>query len=56
VASAKIMNSDMAVQACKGALAMARCNGEEVQMLICGTVTPGYRLPSNTCAMQGKRR
>ena len=47
-------NSDMAVAACKQALAMAGCANEEVDVLINGTVTPDYPLPSNACIVQEK--
>lgn len=46
--------SDMAVEACKNALESAGYNGEEIDMLILGTVTPDYRLPSAACTIQEK--
>ena len=46
--------SDMAVEACRGALAMAGCANEDVQLLINATVTPDYPLPSNACVIQEK--
>jgi 3-oxoacyl-[acyl-carrier-protein] synthase-3 len=44
----------MAVQACRNALKMARCDNEEIDLLILGTVTPDYRLPSTACVVQEK--
>jgi len=49
-----ISTSDMAAAACKNALEMAGCANEEVDLLITGTVTPDYRLPSNACVVQEK--
>lgn len=46
--------SDMAVEASKRALAMAKCSGDDIDLLIVGTVTPDYRLPSTACVMQEK--
>lgn len=46
--------SDMAVLACERALEMAGCGHEEIDLLITGTVTPDYRLPSNACVVQEK--
>ncbi len=46
--------SDMAVQACQRALDMAGCAKEEIDLLILGTVTPDYRLPSTACVVQEK--
>jgi 3-oxoacyl-[acyl-carrier-protein] synthase-3 len=44
----------MAVQACRNALEMGQCNNQEVELLIVGTVTPDYRLPSTACVVQEK--
>ncbi len=46
--------SDLAVEACKNALEMAKVANEDIDLLICGTVTPDYRLPSNACVIQEK--
>ncbi len=54
IADNGITGSDMAVEACKKALEMARCRNDEVDLLILGTVTPDYRLPSNACVVQEK--
>ncbi len=44
----------MAVEAIKKALEMASCSAEEIDLLIVGTVTPDYRLPSTACVIQEK--
>ncbi len=46
--------SDMTVQACRSALEMAQCSADEVELLIVGTVTPDYLLPSTACVVQEK--
>ena len=46
--------SDMAVEACRNALEMAKCSSDEIDLLILGTVTPDYRLPSTACVVQEK--
>ncbi len=52
IADADMTTSDMAVQAAMRAMEMARCEKEEIDLVICGTVTPDYRLPSNACLIQ----
>jgi len=47
-------SSDMAAKACQRALEMAGCTNEEIDVLIVGTVTPDYRLPSCACVVQEK--
>jgi len=54
VADNGMHSSDMAVQACRNALEMAQCKVDEVELLIVGTVTPDYRLPSTACVVQEK--
>ncbi len=46
--------SDMAVEAAKRALEMAGCGNDEIGILIVGTVTPDYKLPSTACIIQEK--
>jgi 3-oxoacyl-[acyl-carrier-protein] synthase-3 len=46
--------SDLAVEASKRALEMAGLTHEDIDLLICGTVTPDYKLPSNACVIQEK--
>lgn len=54
IADPDMMGSDMAAEACRNALDMAECTPEEIEMLIVGTVTPDYRLPSEACVVQEK--
>ncbi|UCE25956.1 MAG: ketoacyl-ACP synthase III [Candidatus Zixiibacteriota bacterium] len=54
IASNGCHSSDMAVAASKQALEMAGCSGDEIDLLIVGTVTPDYRLPSTACVIQEK--
>jgi 3-oxoacyl-[acyl-carrier-protein] synthase-3 len=46
--------SDMAMHACRRALDMAGCSEDEIDLVIVGTVTPDYRLPSTACVLQEK--
>ncbi len=46
--------SDMAVEAIKRALDMAGTSPDEIELLLVGTVTPDYRLPSTACVVQEK--
>ena len=46
--------SDMAVEASRKAIEMAGCTNEEIDLVINGTVTPDYRVPSNACVIQEK--
>jgi len=54
IADKGISCSDMAVEAAKHALESANCSDEDIDLLIVGTVTPDYRLPSNACLVQEK--
>lgn len=45
-------SADMAIEAAKRALEMAGRTHEEIDLIITGTVTPDYRLPSNACIIQ----
>jgi len=54
IADESIHTSDMTVAACKDALAMAKCDPGDVDMLSVGSVTPDYRLPSIACIAQEK--
>ena len=47
-------SSDMASEALQQALQMANTDGDEIEALILGTVTPDYRLPSTACIVQEK--
>ncbi len=46
--------SDMAVEAIQRALDMSTCHCEDIDMLIVGTTTPDYRMPSTACIVQEK--
>lgn len=46
--------SDLATEAGNRALEAAGCQPEEIDMVITGTVTPDYRLPSCACEVQAK--
>ena len=54
IASKDITGTDMAVHAVRAALDEAGWAPEDVELLIVGTVTPDYRLPSNSCVVQEK--
>ncbi len=54
IADNSITTSDMSVAACRQAMDMAGCSNDEIELLITGTVTPDYRLPSNACVVQEK--
>ena len=46
--------SDLAVEACKNAIKSSGLTNEDIDLLVCGTVTPDYRLPSAACVIQEK--
>lgn len=52
IASKDMTGVDMSVKAVEIAITDAGWAPEDVQMLIVGTVTPDYRLPSNSCVIQ----
>ncbi|MEA2031319.1 MAG: beta-ketoacyl-ACP synthase III [candidate division Zixibacteria bacterium] len=54
IADDNTFGSDMAANACQNAMEMAGCSPEEIDVLIIGTVTPDYRLPSEACVVQEK--
>ncbi|MEA1980220.1 MAG: beta-ketoacyl-ACP synthase III [candidate division Zixibacteria bacterium] len=54
IADENMPTSDMAVEACKNALEMSGCSPDEIDLLILGTVTPDYKLPSTACLVQEK--
>lgn len=49
-----MVTSDMAVEAVKNALESAGRSHEEIDLLVVGTVTPDYLLPSTACIVQEK--
>jgi 3-oxoacyl-[acyl-carrier-protein] synthase-3 len=44
--------ADMSCEAARRALDMAGVTHKDIDIVICGTVTPDYRLPSNACVVQ----
>jgi len=52
IAQDDMTSADMAIEASKRALEMAGRSHEEIDLIITGTVTPDYRLPSNACIIQ----
>lgn len=52
IAGPEISCADMAAEASRRAMAMAGCAPEDIDLVINGTVTPDYRLPSNACTVQ----
>lgn len=54
IADDNTSSADMACEAAKQALDMAGLTHEDIDLVICGTVTPDYRLPSNACVLQEK--
>jgi 3-oxoacyl-[acyl-carrier-protein] synthase-3 len=54
IADESMCTSDMAVAASERAIEMAGCAREEIELVVNGTVTPDYRLPSNACVVQEK--
>ena len=46
--------SDMAVEAIRQALEMSRCTTDDIDMVIAGTSTSDYRMPSTACVIQEK--
>ena len=54
IATDDMSSADMAEVASRRALEMAGCSHEDIDLVICGTVTPDYRLPSNACVLQEK--
>ncbi|MFQ5608432.1 MAG: beta-ketoacyl-ACP synthase 3, partial [Candidatus Zixiibacteriota bacterium] len=52
IAPKEMTGADMAVKAAEIALADAGWSPEDVELILIGTVTPDYRLPSNACVVQ----
>jgi 3-oxoacyl-[acyl-carrier-protein] synthase-3 len=53
-ADANITTSDMAVEAAGKAIDSAGCRIEDIDLVIAGTITPDYHLPSTACVIQEK--
>jgi 3-oxoacyl-[acyl-carrier-protein] synthase III len=45
-------SSDLAIPACKNAMEAAGVKPEEIDLIICATMTPDYLLPSSACMVQ----
>lgn len=54
IAQDDMTSADMAIEAARRALEMANRTHEEIDLIVTGTVTPDYRLPSNSCILQEK--
>jgi 3-oxoacyl-[acyl-carrier-protein] synthase-3 len=54
IADRDMYTSTMSIEACQRALAMAGLTPKDVEVLIVGTVTPDYPLPSTACIVQEK--
>ncbi|RKX24686.1 MAG: 3-oxoacyl-ACP synthase [Candidatus Zixiibacteriota bacterium] len=54
IAGDNISTSDMAVEAIRQALEMSQCSPDEIDMVIAGTSTSDYRMPSTACVIQEK--
>ncbi|MEA2031075.1 MAG: beta-ketoacyl-ACP synthase III [candidate division Zixibacteria bacterium] len=54
IASDNISTSDMAVEAIRQALEMSQCTPDEIDLVIAGTSTSDYRMPSTACVIQEK--
>lgn len=49
-----IVGTDLALDASKKAMEEAKVSPEEIDMILVGTVTPDFLLPSNACILQDK--
>jgi len=54
IADDNTSTSDMAVEAIRRALEMSQCTTDEIDMVIAGTSTSDYRMPSTACVIQEK--
>jgi len=54
IAAADEDTSDMCVRASRGAFEMAGLEPSDIDLILAGTVTPDYRLPSMACMIQKK--
>ncbi|MEW5796110.1 MAG: beta-ketoacyl-ACP synthase III [Candidatus Zixiibacteriota bacterium] len=52
IAPDEMSSADMGVEAARRALEMSDASHEDIDLIICATVTPDYRLPSNACVLQ----
>ena len=54
LAPADCTSSDLALEACRNALASAAVDAEEIDLIIVATTTPDYIFPSTACLLQSK--
>jgi len=54
IAGDDLSTSDMAVKAIRRALDMSQCPPDDIDMIIAGTITSDYRMPSTACVIQEK--
>jgi len=54
IASEDQASSDLAFEAAKVAMEQAQLSGEELDMVICATITPDYLFPATACVVQDK--
>jgi len=54
IASDDVAVSDMSIKAIENAIEMSGLSNEDIDLLIVGTVTPDYKLPSAACVIQEK--
>ncbi len=54
IAADDMSSAGMAAIACERAMESAGVTHEDIDLVICGTVTPDYKLPSNACVLQEK--
>lgn len=52
IATEDMSCADMSVEAARRALEMSGCRHEDIELVICATITADYRLPSNACVIQ----
>ena len=52
--STKETTTDMAYEAAKVAIKNAGISPEDIDLIICATITPDYFMPSVACMVQGK--
>jgi 3-oxoacyl-[acyl-carrier-protein] synthase III len=54
IAAPEQATSDLAVEAAQRALQAAKLDPQDVELIVCGTVTPDYQFPSVAAVLQGK--
>jgi len=52
IAAPDVATSDMAILAAKAALENAKMDAEEIDLIVCGTITPDMQYPSTACFIQ----